>query len=84
MEDIREKIKRKFPNIKKKKLEKIIKEVKWEFPDDILLQEIHIARRVLAEEAKEKGMDVVDYIKYLRNAEEKDEVQGKDNEKDNE
>ena len=54
MEDIREKIKRKFPNIKKKKLEKIIKEVKWEFPDDILLQEIHIVRRVLDEEAKER------------------------------
>ena len=70
--------------IKKEKMEKIIKEVEREFPNDFALQEVHIARRVLEEEAKEKGMDVVDYIKYLRNVKKKDEMQGKDNERDNE
>ena len=67
MEDIKE----------KKKMEKIIKEVEWEYPDDFALQQVRIARRVLAEKAKKKE-------KYLRNAKKKDEMQGKDNEKDNE
>ena len=75
--------------IKKEKMRKIIKEVKWEFPDDFALQQVHIARKVLAEEAKEKGMSFEEYVnwKYKKIMQEKDNEDNekdKDNEKDNE
>ena len=46
-----------------KKVEDIKKEVEREFPDDFALQQVYIARKVLAEEAKEKGMSFWKYIK---------------------
>ena len=42
--------------MEKKKIEDIKKEVEREFPDDFALQQVHIARKVLTEESKEKKM----------------------------
>ena len=49
--------------MEKKKIEDIKKEVEKEFPDDFALQQVHIARKVLTEEAKEKKMSFWRYIK---------------------
>lgn len=46
-----------------KKMEEIKKSVEKEFPGDFALQQIHIARKLLAEEAKEKGIPFWKYIK---------------------
>jgi len=46
-------------------IEKIKKEVKKEFPHDMALQQIHIARKILAKEAELKGMSYLEYIKYI-------------------
>ena len=43
-------------------LETIKKELEKEFPGDFALQQIHIARKILAKEAEEKGMNFIDYI----------------------
>jgi len=48
-------------------LEKIKETVKAEFPNDPALQQIHIARKILAKEAELKGMTFPEYIKSLRN-----------------
>ena len=44
---------------------KIIKEMEKEFPNDTALQQIHIARKILAKEAELKGMKYIDYIKSI-------------------
>ncbi|MEM7821863.1 MAG: hypothetical protein QXX38_03605 [Candidatus Aenigmatarchaeota archaeon] len=49
--------------IEKEKIEEIKKEVEKEFPGDIALQQIHIARKILSEEAKQKGLSFLEYIK---------------------
>jgi hypothetical protein len=36
-----------------------------EFPNDVALQQIHIARKILAKEAELKGMKYLDYIKSI-------------------
>jgi len=36
-----------------------------EFPNDFALQQIHIARKVIAKEAELKGLKYLDYIKEL-------------------
>jgi len=46
-------------------LEEIKKEVKKEFPQDKALQQIHIARKILAKEAELKGMSYLEYIKSI-------------------
>lgn len=61
--------------MKKEKIEEIKREVEKEFPLDFALQQVHIARRLLAEEAKEKGMDYWKYIK-MQVKEAKDAEQG--------
>jgi len=45
----------------------IEKEVKSEFPDDPALQQVHIARKIIAREEK-KGLSFIKYIKSLRNS----------------
>jgi len=49
--------------MEKERVEEIQKEVEKEFPGDFALQQVHMARKLLAEEAKEKGINFVDYIK---------------------
>ncbi|MGB9630170.1 MAG: hypothetical protein ACPL6D_16060 [Thermodesulfobacteriota bacterium] len=49
--------------INKKVLEKIKYEIEKEFPGDVALQQIHIARKILAEEAKQKGLSFLNHIK---------------------
>jgi len=45
-----------------KELEEIRKEVESEFPDDPALQEIHIARKIIAREAEKEGLSYLEYI----------------------
>jgi len=40
------------------------KEVEEEFPCDTALQQIHIARKILQEEAKKKKMELWEYIRF--------------------
>ena len=49
--------------MKKERIEEIKREVEKEFPGDFALQQVHIARKLLAEEAKEKGINFGEYIK---------------------
>ena len=43
--------------------EKTKKEIEREFPGDPALQQIHIARKLISREAKEKGLSLKEYIK---------------------
>ena len=49
----------------KREINKIRKEIEQEFPNDIALQQIHIARKIIAKEAEMKGLKYLDYIKLL-------------------
>ena len=49
--------------LNEKEIEKIEEEIKLEFPNDIALQQIHIARKIIAKEAEKKGIKYLDYIK---------------------
>ena len=46
-------------------IKKIKKEVEKEFPHDMALQQIHMARKILAKEAELKEMSYLDYIKFI-------------------
>ncbi len=46
-------------------INKIRKVIEQEFPNDIALQQIHIARKIIAREAEMKGLKYLDYIKIL-------------------
>ncbi len=46
-------------------IEKIKKDIELEFPNDIALQQIHIARKIIAKEAEKKGLKYLDYIKLI-------------------
>jgi len=46
-----------------KELEKIKREVEREFPNDPAMQQVHIARKIIAKKAKEKGLTYLEYIK---------------------
>ena len=50
----------------KKEIEGIREVVAEEFPDDPALQQVHTARKIIAREAKDKGLSFVEYIKSLR------------------
>jgi len=50
--------------LEKEELEKIKKEIESEFPNDFALQQIHIARKIIAKEAEMKGLSYFDYIKF--------------------
>jgi len=49
--------------IEKKRMEEIKREIEREFPDHFALQQIHIARKIISEEAKEKKISLWKYIK---------------------
>lgn len=61
--------------MKKERAEEIKRDVEREFPNDFALQQVHIARKLLAEEAKEKGINFWEYIK-MQVKEAKDAVHG--------
>jgi len=46
-------------------IEEIKKEMEHEFPNDMALQQVHIARKILAKEAELKGISYFDYINQL-------------------
>ena len=48
-------------------IRQIGKAVADEFPHDPALQQVHIARKILAKEAESQGLSFVEYIKSLRN-----------------
>jgi len=47
--------------------EEIKKAVREEFPDDPALQQVHIARKIIAKEAESEGLSFFEYIISLRN-----------------
>jgi hypothetical protein len=49
----------------KNEIKKIKKEMEKEFPHDKALQQIHMARKILAKEAELKGISYLDYIKSI-------------------
>jgi len=49
--------------LEKEELKKIQKEVEHEFPNDFALQQIHMARKIIAKEAERKGLSYLEYIK---------------------
>ena len=51
--------------LKEKEIDKIKEVVEQEFPNDMALQQIHIARKIIAREAEIKGLKYLDYIKLL-------------------
>ena len=61
--------------MRKKRIEEIKRDVEREFPNDFALQQVHIARKLLAEEAKEKGVNFWEYIK-MQVKEARDAVHG--------
>lgn len=52
--------------IKENDILKIKKMVEEEFPNDPALQQVHIARKIIAREAELKGLSFLEYIKSLR------------------
>jgi len=51
--------------ITQKEMEGIRKMVEEEFPDDSALQQVHIARKIIAREAELEGLSFLEYIKSL-------------------
>ena len=51
--------------LKKEEIEKIKREIELEFPNDMALQQIHIARKILLREAEIRGLKYLDYIKLI-------------------
>ena len=49
----------------KKEIKEIKKKIECEFPNDFALQQIHIARKIIAKEAEKKGLSYLDYIKLI-------------------
>ncbi len=39
--------------------------VKEEFPEDPALQQVHIARKILAKEAEDAGLNYLEYVKKV-------------------
>lgn len=52
--------------ITEKEIEGIKKMVDEEFPEDPALQQVHIARKIIAREAEHEGLSFLEYIKLLR------------------
>lgn len=52
--------------IKERDIEEIRKTVEKEFPNDPALQQVHIARKIIAKEAESEGLSFLEYIKLLR------------------
>ena len=51
--------------IKEKDMEEIKRVIEEEFPNDPALQNVHIARKIIAKEAKLEGLSFLEYIKSL-------------------
>ena len=51
--------------IKDSEMGEIKKMVEREFPDDPALQQVHIARKIIAREAQLEGLSFIEYIKLL-------------------
>ena len=51
--------------IKEEDIENIRKAVKNEFPEDPALQQVHIARKIIAKEAQLEGLSFFEYVKLL-------------------
>ena len=51
--------------LNKEEIEEIKKGIESEFPNDLALQQIHIARKIIAKEAEKKGLNYLDYIKLI-------------------
>jgi len=51
--------------ITEKEIEGIRKMVEEELQDDPALQQVHIARKIIAREAELEGLSFIDYIKLL-------------------
>ena len=51
--------------ITEKEMEEVRKMVKAEFPDDPALQQVHVARKIIAREAELEGLSFLEYIKSL-------------------
>jgi len=49
--------------ITEKDMKEARKAVEAEFPDDPALQQVHIARKIIAREAELKGVSFLEYIK---------------------
>lgn len=49
--------------ITEKEMEEVRKMVESEFPDDPALQQVHIARKIIAKEAELEGMSFLEYVK---------------------
>lgn len=52
--------------ITEEELEEIKKMVKEEFPDDPALQQVHIARKIIAKKAEHEKLNYLEYIKSKR------------------
>ena len=50
----------------KRELKAMQRSVEKEFPDDPALQQVHLAREILALEAKKAGMGYLEYIRSLK------------------
>jgi hypothetical protein len=51
--------------IKEKDIQEIKVMVEKEFPDDPALQQVHIARKILAKEAELEGLSFLEYVRSL-------------------
>lgn len=49
--------------IRKKDIQEIKRMVEEEFPEDPALQQIHIARKIIAKEAQLKGLSFFEYVR---------------------
>jgi hypothetical protein len=49
--------------ITEKEMEEVRKMVKAEFPDDPVLQQVRIARKIIAKEAELDGLSFLEYVK---------------------
>jgi len=52
--------------ITEKETEEIKRMIEKEFPNDPALQQVHIARKIIAREAELEGLSYIEYIKLLR------------------
>ena len=52
--------------LNKRDIERVVKEIGAEFPNDPALQNVHISRKILAKEAELEGLNLVDYIISLQ------------------
>jgi hypothetical protein len=52
-------------DLSKKELDKIKKDVEAEYPNDPAMQQVHIARKIIARKAELSGLSFFEYIKKL-------------------